>query len=111
MVRKNELPACPLAVTVRLIGSKWKLLILRDLTAKVCRFNELKRSLVGVSHKMLAQSLRELETDGIVSRTVFEGKVPHVEYELTALGRSMDPILKAMAQWGEKYKKDNVLND
>ena len=52
MVRKNELPACPVAVTVSLIGSKWKLLILRDLTAKVCRFNELKRSLSGISHKM-----------------------------------------------------------
>ena len=111
MVRKNELPACPVAVTVSLIGSKWKLLILRDLTAKVCRFNELKRSLDGISHKMLAQSLRELEADGIVLRTVFDGKVPHVEYELTALGKSMEPILQAMAQWGEMYQKDYVLND
>ena len=105
MVRKNELPACPVAVTVSLIGSKWKLLILRNLLQRPWRFNELRRDLEGISQKVLSDSLRALEEDGIVTRTVYAEVPPRVEYALSPLGESMRPILDAMEQWGRAYKE------
>ena len=105
MLTKEELPACPVATTVQLIGSKWKLLILRNLRMRPWRFNELRRDLEGVSQKVLTDSLRAMEDDGIITRTVYP-EVPHrVEYALSPLGESMGPILDAMAKWGEEYKK------
>ena len=71
MKKKEELPDCPVAATVSLIGSKWKLLILRNLLARPWRFNELQRNLEGISQKVLTDSLRSLEEDGIITRTVF----------------------------------------
>ena len=88
MLTKEELPACPVATTVQLIGSKWKLLILRNL-----------------SQKVLTDSLRAMEEDGIITRTVYPEVPPRVEYALSPLGESMRPILDAMAQWGTEYKK------
>ena len=105
MLSKEELPACPVATTVQLIGSKWKLLILRNLLGRPWRFNELKKSLEGISQKVLTDSLRALEEDGIVIRTVYPEVPPHVEYSLTELGESMRPILKAMEEWGLTYQK------
>ena len=96
MMTKDEMPACPVATTVQLIGSKWKLLILRDLLSRPWRFNELRRDLEGVSQKVLTDSLRALEADGIVRRTVYPEVPPRVEYSLTELGRSLQPILDAM---------------
>ena len=104
MVTKNELPACPVATTVQLIGSKWKLLILRNLRVRPWRFNELKKDLSGIIHKVLTDSLRSMEEDGIVQRIDFNENPPHVEYSLTPLGESMWPILQAMEQWGTNYK-------
>ena len=104
MKTKDELPDCPVATTVRLIGNKWKLLILRNLLARPWRFNELRRDLGGISQKVLTESLRSLEEDGIVSRTVFAEVPPRVEYALTELGESMRPILDAMQVWGNAYK-------
>lgn len=104
MLTKEEMPACPVATTVALIGSKWKLLILRNLMARPWRFNELKKDLNGVSQKVLTDSLRSLEEDGIVTRTVYPEVPPRVEYTLTDLGRSLKPILDAMQSWGEAYK-------
>ena len=86
MMTKDEMPACPVATTVQLIGSKWKLLILRDLLSRPWRFNELRRDLEGVSQKVLTDSLRALEADGIVRRTVYPEVPPRVEYSLTELG-------------------------
>ena len=83
MMTKDEMPACPVATTVQLIGSKWKLLILRDLLSRPWRFNELRRDLEGVSQKVLTDSLRALEADGIVRRTVYPEVPPRVEYSLT----------------------------
>ena len=100
MLTKEELPACPVATTVQLIGSKWKLLILRNLLARPWRFNELKKNLEGISQKVLTDSLRSLEEDGIVTRTVYPEVPPRVEYSLTALGRSIDPYLRALGEWG-----------
>ena len=104
MLTKEELPACPVATTVQLIGSKWKLLIMRNLLARPWRFNELKKSLEGISQKVLTDSLREMEADGIITRTVFPEVPPRVEYALSLLGESMRPILYAMEKWGIDYK-------
>lgn len=103
MLTKEELPACPVATTVQLIGSKWKLLILRNLLARPWRFNELKKNLEGISQKVLTDSLRSLEEDGIVTRTVYPEVPPRVEYSLSELGNSMRPIISAMEQWGLGY--------
>ena len=105
MLTKEELPACPVATTVRLIGSKWKLLILRNLMVRPWRFNELRRDLEGISQKVLTDSLRALEEDEIITRTVYPEVPPRVEYALSPLGESMRPILDAMEEWGTNYKK------
>ncbi len=105
MMTKEEMPACPVATTVSLIGSKWKLLILRNLIHRPWRFNELKKDLEGISQKVLTDSLRSMETDGIVIRTVFPEVPPRVEYSLSELGKSMIPIINSMEEWGLAYKK------
>ena len=105
MKTKEEMPACPVATTVQLIGSKWKLLILRNLLVRPWRFNELRKDLEGISQKVLTDSLRALEEDGIITRTVYPEVPPRVEYALSPLGQSMKPILDAMEEWGTEYKK------
>lgn len=105
MMTKEEMPVCPVATTVQLIGSKWKLLILRNLRMRPWRFNELRRDLEGVSQKVLTDSLRAMEDDGIITRTVYPEVPPRVEYALSPLGKSMEPILDAMEQWGSAYQK------
>lgn len=105
MVSKEELPACPVATTVQLIGSKWKLLILRNLLVRPWRFNELKRDLTGISQKVLTDSLRSMENDGLITRTVYPEVPPHVEYSLSEIGECMRPIIKAMESWGIAYKQ------
>lgn len=105
MKTKDELPDCPVATTVSLIGSKWKLLILRNLLVRPWRFNELKKSLDGISQKVLTDSLRSLEEDGIITRTIYNEVPPRVEYALSEFGESMRPILKAMESFGLDYKK------
>lgn len=105
MKKKDELPACPVATTVQLIGSKWKLLIIRNLLVRPWRFNELQKDLEGISHKVLTDSLRSMESDGIINRTVYPEVPPRVEYSLSHLGESIRPILDAMENWGNGYKK------
>jgi len=105
MLTKEELPECPVATTVQLIGSKWKLLILRNLLQRPRRFNELKKSLEGISQKVLTDSLRSMEADGIITRTVYPEVPPRVEYALNDLGQSMRPIIMAMEEWGINYKR------
>ena len=105
MKTKDELPACPVATTVQLIGSKWKLLILRNLLQRPWRFNELRKDLEGIRQKVLTDSLRSMEDDGIITRTVYPEVPPRVEYALSELGESMRPIIKAMEQWGITYKE------
>ena len=107
MLKKEELPACPVATTVQMVGSKWKLLILRNLLARPWRFNELRKNLEGISQKVLTDSLRSMEGDGIITRTVYPEAPPRVEYSLSELGESMRPIIKAMEQWGIDYKAQN----
>lgn len=105
MLTKKELPECPVATTVSLIGSKWKLLIIRNLLVQPWRFNELKKSLNGISQKVLTDSLRSLEEDGIITRTVYPEVPPRVEYSLSELGESMRPVMDSMQAFGIDYKK------
>ena len=104
MLTKEEMPACPAATTVQLIGSKRKLLILRNLMQRPWRFNELRRDLEGISQKVLTDSLRSMEEDGILTRTVYPEVPPRVEYALSGPGQSLRPIIEAMAEWGQNYK-------
>ena len=105
MKTKEELPDCPVATTVALIGNKWKLLIIRNLLVRPWRFNELHKNLEGISQKVLTDSLRQMEADGIITRTVYPEVPPRVEYALSELGESMRPILSTMEAWGNNYKK------
>lgn len=90
-------------VTLDYLGGKWKTVILYRLMGGTMRFNELERSMGGITHKMLSQQLRELERDGLISRTVYPEVPPRVEYSLTELGQSLVPILNAMCFWaGER---------
>ncbi len=105
MKTKAELlPECPVATTVQLIGNKWKLLIIRNLRMRPWRFNELQKNLDGISQKVLTDSLRSMEADGLITRTVYAKVPPRVEYSLSELGDTMRPILDAMEAWGNSYK-------
>ena len=108
MKTKDELPDCPVATTVALIGNQWKLRIIRNLLVRPGRFNELHKSLDGISQKVLTESLRQMEADGIITRTVYPEVPPRVEYALSELGESMRPILMSMQDWGNNYKASLV---
>ena len=103
----KTLPACPVETTLMLIGSKWKVLILRDLMPGTKRFGELRRSIGSVSQKVLTAQLRDMEACGLVDRRVYAEVPPRVEYSLTELGRSLRPILDARWAWGEAYTVKN----
>ena len=100
----KELLTCPVETTLTLIGDKWKVLILRDLLPGTKRFGELKRSIGSASQKVLTAQLRDMEENGLVSRKVYAEVPPRVEYSLTSLGKSLQPILDALWDWGEEYK-------
>lgn len=104
-MKKSELPECPVATLLALIGNKWKILIIRDLLVGTKRFGELQRS-IGCSQKVLTDNLRELESNGLISRTVYPEVPPRVEYSMTKLGATLSPILDSMATWGINYKKN-----
>jgi DNA-binding HxlR family transcriptional regulator len=94
---------CPVETTLRLIGGRWKVLVIRELSKGVRRFGELQRALTGITQKMLTQQLREMEKDGIIHRKIYLQVPPKVEYSLTPLGESLKPILDAMRNWGISY--------
>lgn len=100
----EEMTKCPVAITVSLIGSKWRVFVLRDLMSGPKRFGELRRSIAGISHKVLADNLRNMENDGLIARVVFESRPAHIEYRLTDLGETMRPILQQLEIWGKWYK-------
>ncbi len=104
----KTLPACPVETTLSLISDKWKVLIIRDLLPGTKRFGELKKSIGGVSQKVLTSQLRQMEESGLLIRTVFPEVPPRVEYTLTELGHSLKPVLDAMQHWGEEYKTKNA---
>lgn len=96
---------CPVATTISLLNSQWKILIMKELLKKTERYSELEKNVAGISQKMLTQSLHELENDGLIYREVFPEVPAHVEYSLTELGNSMRPILQSMHNWGVQYLK------
>lgn len=104
MLTRDELPECPVATTVQLIGNKWKLLIIRNLLAAPQRFGELKKGVPGISQKVLTDNLRALEEDGLINREIFAEVPPRVVYSLSELGQTLRPILDAMRDWGLDYK-------
>lgn len=105
MKKKNELPPCPVEITLSMMSDRWKVLILRDLLDGTKRFGELRKSIGKVSQKVLTANLRSMEEDGLVSRKVFAEVPPRVEYTLTETGISLKPILDSMVVWGENYRK------
>lgn len=100
---------CPLAFTLRLIGDKYKSLILFHLKEGPVRSGELQKSITDISNRMFIYSLRALEKDALVKRTVFPVTPPRVEYELTAAGKSIIPIILQLNQWGQDFAKSNYL--
>ena len=98
---------CPVEYTASIIGNKWKIIILRDLLTGTKRYNELSRSVVGISAKVLTENLRDLEKDGIVKRKVYPVVPPKVEYSLTSKGLELKDVLEQMKIFGEKYKDEN----
>lgn len=104
MMKHYELPACPVEVSLTLMGDRWKTLIVRDLLTGTKRFGELKKSLTGISQKVLTQHLRIMEGNGLVDRKVYAEVPPRVEYSLTEKGLSLKQILDVMWRWGEEYK-------
>ena len=102
---KTKLPACPVELTLLLMGDRWKLLIVQDLLTGTKRFGEIKKSLNGISQKVLTQHLRAMEESSLVKRKVYAQVPPRVEYSLTELGYSLKIIHEAMWKWGEEYKE------
>jgi DNA-binding HxlR family transcriptional regulator len=98
---------CPVNLAIEALTGKWKTLIVWQLTLSGrVRYGALKRAIPGITHKMLAQSLRQLEADGLVERRVFHVVPPHVEYRLSAAGRRLEPVMRALEQFGEDYATD-----
>lgn len=96
---------CPFIFALSLMGKRWKPAILWKMTEGCYRFGEFKKAIPQISEKMLTQHLRELEADGLITRTIYPEMPPRVEYALTALGSSLQPILEQLNNWGEKAKK------
>lgn len=107
---KSDHSECGVAKTLKIIGSKWTILILRDLLEGTKRFGELQRSLLGISPKTLSQRLDQLEKDGILTKKVFAEVPLHVEYSLTKKGLSLNAIICKMREWGEKSEYRKVSN-
>ena len=102
-MEKKALPACPVETTLTLISDRWKALILRDLLTGTKRFGELRKSLTGISQKVLTANLREMEANGLLTRRAYAEVPPRVEYTLTELGLSLRPVLAALFDWGIAY--------
>ena len=107
MLTKDELPPCPVATTLMLIGNKWKIFIIQQLMDRPFRFSELRRAIPGISEKVLTDNLRAMEKDGLITRTVFPEVPPRTEYALSELGNTMRPIIESMATWGKSCANDN----
>ena len=103
MKKDEPMSICPCAITIAMLSSKWKILILRELLKGTCRYRDLRERVFGVSQKMLTQSLKELEADGLVGRRVYPEVPPRVEYSLTGDGNSLRPVIQVLDDWGAHY--------
>lgn len=106
MTHDKNIPECPVEMTLQLIGDKWKVLIIRDLLTGTKRFNELMRSVTGITQKVLTSHLRAMEADGLLTRKIYPEVPPKVEYTLTDTGYSLRPVLDSMVSWGTGYKNN-----
>lgn len=93
---------CPVEVTIDLMGGKWKSVILRYLSKQTLRYGQLQQRMPHITQRVLTLQLKELERDGLVQRTVYDEPVKRVEYALTEYGRSVEPILELMCEWGKR---------
>lgn len=100
----KELPDCPVEITLQLMGDKWKILIIRDLLEGTKRFSDLKKSVTNISQKVLTSNLREMEENGLLTRKIYPEVPPRVEYTLTDVGYSLEPLLNSMDKWGTWYR-------
>ncbi|MBQ8459421.1 helix-turn-helix transcriptional regulator [bacterium] len=104
-MNSKDLPKCPIETTIKMLGCKWKVLITRDLLTGTKRFCELKKSVKGITQKVLTSKLREMEDLGLLERKIYSQTPPKVEYTLTDIGYSLAPVIDAMKIWGKDFKK------
>jgi len=107
MAKRPEL--CPVEATARIVGGRWKGVVLEQLFHGTKRFSELKRGITGITQRALAQQLRELQNTGIVERTVYPDRPPRVVYAISPLGKSLKPLLDAMCHWGKSHSASMAL--
>ena len=108
-MNRKELPKCSVEITLSLISNKWKILIIRDLLDGTKRFGELRKSINGISNRVLTYNLREMEEDNLLIRKIYPEIPPKVEYSLTEIGSSIEPVLKTLCDWGNDYLE--LIND
>ena len=106
----DKMNSCPVSATLELIGGKYKALILWHLAGETMRFSQLSKKISGATPKMLTQQLREMETQDLITRRVYPVVPPKVEYSLTALGKSLLPVLISMRDWGAEYLRSKNIN-
>ncbi|MBR1424298.1 helix-turn-helix transcriptional regulator [bacterium] len=111
MIKLKDLPKNPVETTIKMIGCRWKVLIIRELLDGTKRFNELKKSIKGITQKVLSAKLKELEEDELLEREVISINPPKVEYTLTEVGYSLRSVIEAMKDWGKDYKKYTKLTE
>jgi DNA-binding HxlR family transcriptional regulator len=104
-MKAKDLPSDPVAITLSMLDTKWKPLIIKSLLTGTQRFGQLKVSLGTITQKVLTSNLRDMETKGLVKRDVYSQMPPRVEYTLTDLGYSLGMVLDSMAEWGSAYKE------
>ena len=104
-MKSKDLPKCPIETTLKMLGCKWKVLIIRELLTGTKRFGELKRAVTGITQKVLTSKLREMEELGLLEREVYPQIPPKVEYTLTDIGYSLRPVLESLRCWGKDYKR------
>ena len=107
----NKEPNCPVHTTLAVIGGKWKPIILWYLQDRTKRFNELNREIDGITQKMLAQELKQMEKEGLVLRKAYPEIPPRVEYSITEYGKTLNPLIKSMNDWGSKHENRGVSNE
>ncbi len=104
-MNSKDLPKCSIETTLKMLGCKWKVLIIRELLTGTKRFGELKKAVTGITQKVLTSKLREMEELGLVERKIYPQIPPKVEYTLTDIGYSLRPVLESLKDWGKDYKR------
>ena len=104
-MNSKDLPKCPIETTIKMLGCRWKILIIRELLSGTKRFGELKKNVTGITQKVLTSKLRDMEELGLLERNVYPQIPPKVEYTLTDIGYSLRPVLDSLKSWGKDYKK------